>query len=315
MKEDFMDDHELLITKKLSDELTQKEEEAFTSLLQSSPEFQSKFASIQNHWNAFNEKDYRSDANTEAELAKLNAVLFKEKKSSAIQWYMSSAAVVLICFFLLFNSEEPFSELSTGRGKISTLNLVDGSTVQVNKLSHLVYFTSDNVNERRIKLKGEAFFKVSKGTKPFIVETEHATIKVLGTEFNIKSVGHKTVLTVTEGKVEFSNNMSPKSAKILTKDQSATSFQSTISDVETVKSKDLWVHGKITFRDDYFQDVLKELERIFNVSIQVQNTSQKAQKISAQFTYDQGIEFILQELARTVNLSSQKRSEHIYLIH
>jgi len=66
------------------------------------------------------------------------------------------------------------------------VTLPDGSTVYLNSNSHLKYPKVFGKYERKVTLSGEGFFKVTKNPlKPFIVETQSARIKVLGTSFNV----------------------------------------------------------------------------------------------------------------------------------
>ncbi|MDR0545010.1 MAG: FecR domain-containing protein, partial [Odoribacteraceae bacterium] len=74
------------------------------------------------------------------------------------------------------------------KGGEYTVTLEDGSIVQLNSASTLSYpvvFTGD---ERRVRLSGEAYFRVTPGKDaPFIVEVEDLCIRVTGTEFNVNT--------------------------------------------------------------------------------------------------------------------------------
>lgn len=84
--------------------------------------------------------------------------------------------------------------------------LPDGSTVILNKASALSFVGGFFNKTRQVKLKGEAFFKVSADkTKPFIIEVNQVRVTVVGTAFNVKSKDNETVVVVESGIVKVNN--------------------------------------------------------------------------------------------------------------
>ena len=82
--------------------------------------------------------------------------------------------------------------------------LPDGSEVDLQTGSSLIYMVEDAVARREIFLTGEAFFSVATDpSHPFIVYTSNIVTRVLGTSFRIKAVPGETVasITVCTGKV------------------------------------------------------------------------------------------------------------------
>jgi ferric-dicitrate binding protein FerR (iron transport regulator) len=96
--------------------------------------------------------------------------------------------------------------LSTEKGETYVLTLPDQSKVWLNAASSLTYSASLNENGiRKVKLTGEAFFKVAKDKlHPFVVQTAHQEVEVLGTEFNINSYPDESAIatTLVEGSVK-----------------------------------------------------------------------------------------------------------------
>jgi transmembrane sensor len=90
---------------------------------------------------------------------------------------------------------------STGIGERHTVNLPDGSTVVINARSRIdVDYTS---GERIIELRaGQAFFKVAKDpARPFIVRSKGASVRAVGTQFDVYRKERGTIVTVVEGRV------------------------------------------------------------------------------------------------------------------
>ncbi len=98
---------------------------------------------------------------------------------------------------------EIFHRLVVERGGEYQLVLADSSVVWLNSASELEFPVAFTGNERRVKLKGEAYFRVKANPEsPFIVEIDKLVVKATGTEFNINTHWNNIVETVlVKGKV------------------------------------------------------------------------------------------------------------------
>lgn len=84
--------------------------------------------------------------------------------------------------------------------------LPDGSSVFLNKESTLQFAYSEKAGERRVKLKGEAYFSVKHDdARKFVIDIDGVLIRDIGTAFNVKApVGSNTIeVVVNEGEVMF----------------------------------------------------------------------------------------------------------------
>jgi transmembrane sensor len=95
--------------------------------------------------------------------------------------------------------------IQTPSGGYYTVLLPDGSKVILNTASSLTFPLSfSGLVSRKVELKGEAYFEITKNKIPFIVVTDKQEVEVLGTHFNINSYadepGIKT--TLEEGSVK-----------------------------------------------------------------------------------------------------------------
>ena len=82
--------------------------------------------------------------------------------------------------------------------------LEDGTVILLKPNSSIEYPAKFSVVDRKVTLKGEAFFDVTKDkTRPFIISTSELTVKVLGTSFNVMAYeGAKEIsVAVKTGKV------------------------------------------------------------------------------------------------------------------
>ncbi|MCM4162296.1 MULTISPECIES: FecR family protein [unclassified Arenibacter] len=170
-----------------------------------------------------------------------------------------------------------YNELVVPYGKRMKLILSDSSIVHINSGTRLKYPVKFLKNkDRKVFLEGEAFFEVSKSkTSSFIVNTDNIDIRVLGTRFNVSSYANdNSVNTVlVEGSVELNTTDSAKKdekkyvlipGQIASWDKSINNMQIAKTDVTEYTS---WINGQIIFKIRPFPEIIKVLERHYDVSI------------------------------------------------
>ncbi|WP_445589988.1 FecR family protein [Sunxiuqinia sp. sy24] len=158
----------------------------------------------------------------------------------------------------------------------SVITLPDQTLVYLRPGSSLNYDNGFNANKREVLLNGEAYFDVTRQPdKPFIVKTDLAQIKVLGTKFNVLAQNGAPIYqtTLVEGQVEFQPNSGEK--YLLNPNQmlelNTQKNTVTISEVNT-NLYVAWKDGKIIFRDETLGDITKQLEKIYHVQFIYQNS-------------------------------------------
>jgi len=149
------------------------------------------------------------------------------------------------------------------------VTLPDGSSISLNKNTTFAYRENfaDHA-ERIVKITGEAFFDVTKNTKPFIIQTNHADVRVLGTSFNVKSSTEDTQVTVQSGKVQVTDKAKTQKA-ILQKGQKVTADKSGKLQKSTPKTLNsiAWKTRRLDFDATPLEDVVRDLETYFNLEI------------------------------------------------
>jgi transmembrane sensor len=105
-----------------------------------------------------------------------------------------------------------FPTYLTGIGESRSIKLVDGSTIHLNARSRIVveFFKS----ERHVDLiEGQALFFVAKDpARPFVVRSDGAMVRALGTQFDVNRNRSGTTVTVVEGRVAVLPDLSPRAA-------------------------------------------------------------------------------------------------------
>jgi transmembrane sensor len=115
------------------------------------------------------------------------------------------ASVLVIAGAICWNIVR-FPSYSTDIGERRSITLSDGSTVDLNARSRMRIEFSQK--ERRVELvDGQALFQVSKDkNRPFIVSSGDATVRAVGTQFDVYRRGTGTTVTVLEGRVAVYSN-------------------------------------------------------------------------------------------------------------
>lgn len=210
-------------------------------------------------------------------------------------------------FFYLNRNQGHTPELAATRyevivpdGQKSSLVLPDGTKVMINAGSKLFLPKEPESDRREVWLDGEAFFQVTKNHRlPFFVHTSDINVKVLGTTFNVRAYNDEkiTEATLLEGKVMLNTtkskgqdvSLSPNHKAIFVKSKDvelgASLYrefgenikvgQILVSNKINPESAISWTQGKLTFEDEYFDVIVRRLERYYGVHIHVMDESLK----------------------------------------
>ena len=184
--------------------------------------------------------------------------------------YSSAAAAVAVLIFFVFFKQGAV-QINTFAAEQTEKILPDGSSVQLNALSQINYDKKTWKDERRIQLAGEAYFDVEKGNT-FLVETDLGTVEVLGTSFNIFVRENDFEVICTSGKVKVSDRKGTE--RILSPGEQVNLLESgeLSTKLENVEAVD-WLAGVYKFSNEQIGEVVKVLERQFDINIDIDDTS------------------------------------------
>lgn len=245
----------------------------------------------------------------------LNTVLETKKQTPKVvtlkpNWFMRIAAVLVIGFglFFAFNTFTPTTELAEN-GKQTTFLLPDNSEVVLNSGSQIDFKKWNWDSNRKLKLNGEAYFKVAKGKK-FEVNTNLGKVSVLGTQFNVKARKDRFDVVCFEGKVKVNFNTQEV---ILTPGQMV-SFEGnekivskTISD-----AKPVWLSKELSFEKEKLTAVLEEIQRQYNVTIDAKNI--KSDQLFTGKIPTNNIDIALKTITSIYHLKYSKSTNSNYVI-
>ena len=157
-------------------------------------------------------------------------------------------------------------------GQHVRISLNDGSEVDLNSGSRLIYPSIFSGKERRVKLVGEARFDVSHNEKqPFIVETFAYDVRVLGTDFNVIADEAKGRFSTAlfEGRVSVRNHRT--SEQVVMEPNTVVRLENGYLYVDELENCDeyLWTEGILSFRNDSFDEVVEKLRKYYDVEIEI----------------------------------------------
>ena len=220
-----------------------------------------------------------------------------------------SAGSIYIYRSFMQGHTQNFCSMTVPLGSQTEVELPDGSTVVLNSGSILKYPLSYGKKDRTVYLKGEGYFKVEKNVeKIFTVHAEALQVKVTGTEFNVRSYSnaHLTEVSLVNGGVDVYAgkqyvHLKPNEKAVYDRDNEQLHSEET----DAYKST-LWTTGRLSFIETSFVDILKDIERKFNVKIRIE--SQKAR--NEYFSGSIDLNMPLQQVFNFIDVDDKYRFEY-----
>lgn len=207
--------------------------------------------------------------------------------------------------------------LTVPKGRDYQIALTDGTVVHMNANSELTYpisFTGST--ERKVILKGEAFFNVAKDSKKqFVVEAQGIDIKVYGTKFNVNTNKVGLVETVlVEGSVSVSNAEEPE--RKLSPNQiarfSKTDADFTIENVD-VTNYTSWITGTYSFFEENLQNITIALEQWYDIDIEFADEKAAQIKFVCNLPRNMTIDAIMNIIAMSEDITYQHKGNKIII--
>jgi transmembrane sensor len=197
------------------------------------------------------------------------------------------------------------------------LLLPDSTQVWLNASSTLEFPARFEGDKREVTLSGEAYFDVRHSQKaPFVIHTGKISTTVLGTSFNIKAYPDRrqVIVAVSTGKVRVS--YADRALATLVQGQQA-KVDSRLNTVEQKKIEPTevaaWQQGNMSYDDEALEDIIADLERLYNVRIRIDKEAIRTVKVSTSFRREIGIEQALQVICRLTD-TMLRQSDGVYII-
>ena len=216
---------------------------------------------------------------------------FSKKKGRGVRrslQFLSRVAAVLFIPLLFLSiymtmfkvsvkrSEPLFTEIISPNGSRIHMSLPDGTKVWLNNGSRLKFPLKFSGKVRRVELTGEAFFEVARNKKiPFVVKAGALSVVATGTAFDVMAYPEdkKIETTLKEGEIVICKElpggktrrlmvMKPNEHAVYRKQEGKLYYNE-----ENPDKYISWMEGRLIFRNDPLDVVVKRLSRWYNVDI------------------------------------------------
>lgn len=215
----------------------------------------------------------------------------------------------------MFN-ETTYAELVVPKGEDARLIFQDGTEVFLNADTRIRYPEKFGLRKREVWIDGEAYFNVNPQHKrPFVVHAHNTRTVVTGTSFNVKaySDSEKIQVVLDEGKTSFQvlqSNYPMLPGQQVEYDK--ITGRTTLYNLVRPSNASLWKTNVVYFYDTPLSEVMKVLERKYNVEFHVQ--SPKALEYSYTLTTRQAtIDEVLDELHKIAPVTFDHQGNKVYV--
>ncbi|MEM9931161.1 MAG: FecR domain-containing protein [Bacteroidota bacterium] len=192
----------------------------------------------------------------------------KLRRLSPLTWGGVAAACLLIFSLAWWSLSNAESYYEAALGTTELAGFSDGSSARLNAGSNLTFATTED--SRTVDLRGEAFFDVVQDGRTFTVSTLLGEVTVLGTSFNVYSREQTMLVTCQTGQVQVTFTDQDGSYTLAPGQSVALEANGAVSEGTTSSNEAFdWLRGQSVFRERPLNEVFTELERQFDLQIEV----------------------------------------------
>ena len=165
-------------------------------------------------------------------------------------------------------------------------------------------------------MDGEAYFEVAKEReRPFWVDFREGTVRVLGTQFNVKAYGgEEAVATLVHGKVEVARG---QEAVVLQPGEqcriAAGEAHALIVGKADLMSTLAWKNGEFVFKDASLEQVIDELARWYNVEMMYDHSLFRESRVHIYMNRSQTLDEALDMLSKAWNIRYERQGTKVWL--
>ena len=207
------------------------------------------------------------------------------------------------------NNTPVYNTLNVPKGGFYPVELSDGTKVWLNSETKLRYPIKFTEGQRKVYLKGEAYFDVVRDERhPFIVQVDEMEVMVLGTRFNVNSYNRDTIrTTLVDGSVSIKHSLTNKEV-MLCPNEMAKFCKRTGSVVKTKVDPFIytaWKDDQFVFENETIEEIMERLGRWYNITVFYENQAVKMQTFTGiieRFADVRDILYLIEETA-TVKFS------------
>lgn len=217
------------------------------------------------------------------------------------------------------NNKTPvYNTLKTAKSGDFQVELADGTIVYLNCNSELRYPVAFGAGDRKVQLKGEAYFDVRKNGQPFIVDVDKMAVEVMGTRFNVMAYGDESAIktTLVSGKVKVKvkdGNSFTKELLLSPGQQASLAKSNGILDKKEVDTElyTSWINGYFRFEDQRMEDMMRTISRWYGVEVYYQEPDLKNRRLTGKLYRFENFSVITNLLEKISGVEIVKRNNTI----
>jgi len=229
-------------------------------------------------WQSLDLAISRDEAPAQARTARRAGLLLRPAFAFGLAGAVLAAAGVV---WLMWPSSSIYT---TGRGQQTEILLADSSQVIMNHTSRLTVDRRLLTGDRNVSLEGEAYFDVRATGQSFVVSTSAGTVRVLGTEFNVRVREDRLEVAVVRGSVRVTGHHSGGDSSVVLAEGQKTICRrgegpGTPGTIPLAGYPG-WIHGQLLFEKVPLLSACREIESRFDVVITIRNRPMQGQTLT-----------------------------------
>lgn len=327
-KNEYINKYSELIASVLAGEVDEVSLQEHEKLFNRDANYKSLYIQYEKTWNRISLNESIPVIDVDGEWNVIKSKLFSnEKKIVPLNKKSNSKLVFRIAAALIIGVFATFSYIYLGKPKqqvVSAQNTIikkelpDGSEITLNHNSEIKYAENFNKNNRKVELKGDAYFNIKPDSaNPFIVEVGDLFVKVLGTSFYINAhrQDKQIEVIVESGTVAVFEKGNESRQKILEKGEKAV-FKPKEKQVVKIENSDInflaWKDQKLKFDDKELYLIVYDLNRAYHSKIVIKSEEIKQCKLTVNFE-NKDLDAVLNILKEILDLKIKKKKDSIEL--
>jgi transmembrane sensor len=212
-------------------------------------------------------------------------------------------------------ASDQYNTIETPIGGQYQVNLSDGTKVWLNSGSSLRYPVKFVGAYRKVELKGEGYFEVSKNkAMPFKVSNSRQTVEVLGTHFNIMAYADEPVVktTLLEGVVKVSAG---KASALLVPGQQSKLEGAEVNVIDHVDLEDAvaWKNGYFKFNES-LESIMSKISRWYGVEVIYETIPERDLTYSGKISRSRNISAVLKIIGFNSDVRFKIEGKKVYVI-
>lgn len=247
--------------------------------------------------------------------------VFRRRANHYRIWLAAATVALLIAMGgwlqMALESDPTFVVTANNSGIVQEVPLPDGTIIQLNNRSKLIYPEQFTGDLREVFLEGEAYFDVAHNKKkPFVVSTGELKIRVLGTKFTVNAISMNSQITTTllEGSIDVSDSIEHKLMKPnqqLTYDINTRKMS--LVDLANAEKEVRWTKNLWVLSDTPLLTICQRLEQQFGVKFIVVNDALIEKSFTGEFQTSEPLDSILKTMQITTSFKYERKGDNIIL--